>query len=234
MTSMSRYTSYGICALCGKRTTKAAMTRHLGHCVAAHEGSSRAQAAKLLRLRVEDSYSPIYWMDVEMKASATLEKLDDFLRMKWLECCSHLSAFEIGGVSYNVLPDSSGGLFPGDPVERNMKIKLEDVLDLGERFDHIYDFGTSTELKLRVADEREGHLPGRQSLRLLSQNEAPVWECEVCGKEAEWICTYCMYEQQNPFYCEAHADDHDCGEPEMILPVVNSPRMGECGYEGPA
>src|SRR5215207_3559132 len=30
MIGMSRFTSYGICALCGKRTTKAAMTRHLG------------------------------------------------------------------------------------------------------------------------------------------------------------------------------------------------------------
>lgn len=234
MTGMSRFTSYGICSLCGKRTTKAAMTRHLGQCVAEHEGASRGKAARLLRLRIEDAYSPIFWMDVEMKANTTLEKLDEFLRRTWLECCGHLSAFEIEGITYNVLPDSSGSPFPGGPVERSMKVKLEDVVDLGVRFEHIYDFGTSTELKLRVADEREGHLPGRESLRLLSLNEAPVWQCEICGEVADWICTYCIYERQNPFYCEAHAEDHDCDEPEMLLPVVNSPRMGECGYEGPA
>jgi hypothetical protein len=86
--------------------------------------------------------------------------------------------------------------------------------------------------KLRVADERQGRI-GSEPLRLLSLNEAPVWECEVCGEDADWICTFCMYERENPFNCKLHAEDHDCEEPEMLLPVVNSPRMGMCGYEGP-
>jgi hypothetical protein len=94
-----------------------------------------------------------------------------------------------------------------------------------------YDFGTSTELKLRVVDEREGRI-GNEQVCLLSQNEAPIWECEVCGEEASWICTFCMYERENPFYCEDHSEDHECDEPEMLLPVVNSPRMGMCGYDG--
>jgi hypothetical protein len=44
-----------------------------------------------------------------------------------------------------------------------------------------------------------------------------------------------MYEQENPFYCGAHAEseEHECGE-EALLPVVNSPRMGMCGYTGAA
>ena len=65
-----------------------------------------------------------------------------------------------------------------------------------------------------------------------SQNEAPVWECDECSDNAAWICTFCMYEKQNPFYCELHAEDHDCDAPEMLLPVVNSPRMGMCAYSG--
>jgi hypothetical protein len=36
-----------------------------------------------------------------------------------------------------------------------------------------YDFGTSTELKLRVVDEREGRI-GNEQVCLLSQNEAPI------------------------------------------------------------
>src|SRR3712207_7591504 len=51
------------------------MTRHLGSCLAEHE-PSRGKAARLLRLRVEDAFSPIFWMDVEIKANATLEELD--------------------------------------------------------------------------------------------------------------------------------------------------------------
>ncbi len=232
MTGMSGYTSYGICALCGKRTTKAGMTRHLGSCLAEHE-PPRGKAARLFRMRIEDPYSPIFWMDVEIKATATLEVLDDFLRQEWLECCGHLSAFYIDEDTFMV-PFAHGmgpvGLF-ADPNERSMKAKLGGILSKGIRFQHTYDFGTSTDLKLRVVDERQGRI-GSESVRLLSQNEAPVWECEVCGEEASWICTFCMYERENPFYCEDHSEDHDCEEPEMLLPVVNSPRMGMCGYDG--
>jgi len=32
-----------------------------------------------------------------MRGSATLAKLDDYLRAIWLECCGHLSKFTIGG-----------------------------------------------------------------------------------------------------------------------------------------
>ena len=233
MTGMSRYTSYGTCALCAKRTTKAGMSRHLGSCLAEHE-PSQGKSARLFRLRIEDAYSPIFWMDVEMRANSTLEKLDDFLRGEWLECCGHLSDFEIDGITYTVT-SSYGieplGMFAG-PNERTMKVKLGEILSKGSPFKHTYDFGTSTELKLHVVDERQGRIDS-ENVRLLSRNEAPVWECEVCGENASWICTFCMYERQNPFYCELHSEDHDCEEPEMLLPVVNSPRMGMCGYTGP-
>jgi hypothetical protein len=232
MTSMSRYASYGICALCSKRTTKAGMSRHLKSCLVEHE-PSRGKAARLFRLRIEDAYSPIFWMDVEMKATSTLEELDDFLRGIWLECCGHLSDFDIDGTTYTVTSSYGPGPLSvfADPSERTMKVKLGGILSKGTSFQHTYDFGTSTELKLRVVDEREGRI-GSEQVRLLSQNEAPLWECEVCGEAASWICTFCMYERENPFYCEDHSEDHECDEPEMLLPVVNSPRMGMCGYEG--
>ncbi len=123
-----------------------------------------------------------------------------------------------------------GGLL-ADPGERSMNVKLGDVLSEDARFQHVYVFGTSTELKLRVVGEREGRI-GNEHLRPLSRNEPLTWECDVCGAEATEICTMCMYEKENPFYCEDHAVDHDCDEPEMLLPVVNSPRMGMCGYAG--
>ncbi|MBA2693288.1 MAG: hypothetical protein H0U65_12510 [Rubrobacter sp.] len=230
MGGMVRFTSYGVCELCGKRTTKAGMTRHLGGCAGAHD-LSEGKPARLLRIRIEDAWSPLFWMDVEMKAVSRLEDLDDFLRGVWLECCGHLSAFYIGDATYMLTEAAGmGGPF-ADPGERDMRVKLGNVLSEGVRFHHVYDFRTSTDLKLRVAGERKGNI-GRRPLRLLSQNEAPVWECDVCGGEATQICTMCMYEKENPFYCEAHAENHDCDEPEMLLPVVNSPRMGMCGYTG--
>ena len=37
-----------------------------------------------------------------MKATSTLEELDDFLREFWLEFCGHLSDFDIDGTTYTV------------------------------------------------------------------------------------------------------------------------------------
>lgn len=227
---MARFTSYGTCVLCGKRTSKGAMTRHLATCPSEHEAAPRERPSRLYRLRVEDDYSPFFWLDLEMKAGAKLEDLDNFLRRIWLECCGHMSAFNIEGVSYSVLPD--GAMFGGFTDERSMDVKLDDALTAGTVFHHTYDFGTSTELKLWVVDEREGRI-GREPLRVLSRNDPPVWACEICGEPATQICGMCMYETDNPFYCEDHAEDHDCVEEEMLLPVVNSPRMGMCGYTGP-
>ena len=157
---MSRFTSYGICDLCGKRTTKAGMSRHLQSCLAEHE-PSRGEAARIFRLRIEDAYSPVYWMDVEMKARSTLEELDDFLRGEWLECCGHLSDFEIGGTTYTVpraYRNEPFGMF-AVPNERSMKVKLGKILNKGTRFRHTYDFGTSTDFH-RVDAARGGRAPG--------------------------------------------------------------------------
>jgi hypothetical protein len=205
------------------------MTRHLKRCSVDHE-PSRGKPTRLFHLRVEDAYSPIFWLDLEMEAGATLADLDVFLREIWLECCGHLSAFDIEGTTY-LVPYAETPLM-GDFADRTMNVRLEEALATGTRFYHTYDFGTSTELKLRVVSEREGRIGGREPLRILSRNEDPVWPCALCGQSATQLCTYCMYEQENPFYCEAHAEDHDCDE-EMLLPVVNSPRMGVCGYTGP-
>src|SRR5215210_745544 len=83
LTHTGQFTCYGICALCGKRTTKAAMTRRLENCLAKHE-TSQARAVRFFRLRIEDAKSPIFWMNVEIRANATLEDLEDFLRQRWL------------------------------------------------------------------------------------------------------------------------------------------------------
>src|SRR3712207_6046139 len=129
---MTRMTSYGTCALCGKRTSKAAMTRHLKRCAADNE-PSQGKPTHLFHLRVEDAYSPIFWLDLEMKTSATLVDLDACLREIWLECCGHLSAFDIEGSTYSVLPHSADPLL-GIPAERVMNVKLEEVLTTGTRF----------------------------------------------------------------------------------------------------
>ncbi len=109
-----------------------------------------------------------------------------------------------------------------------MNVKLGEVLAPDLKFTHEYDFSSTTELTLKVTAEREGRI-GRDPLRLSARNDAPTWECAVCGAAATQISTEAMWEEGNPFYCELHAE----GEEWTFLPVVNSPRMGVCGYIGP-
>jgi len=105
--------------------------------------------------------------------------------------------------------------------------RLEKTLAVGGAFTHEYDFGTTTELKLKVVGERMGTRP-KGKVRLLARNYAPDLRCKVCGAPAEDLY---VYEYPCEPYCEEHGMDK-YGE-EGLLPLVNSPRTGECGYTGP-
>jgi pRiA4b ORF-3-like protein len=187
---------------------------------------SKSQKGKGFLLLVEGYRMPEYWMYLEAPAQATLGDLDKLLRNTWLECCGHLSAFEIAGVSYSSDAEMASGLGTGD---KSMKIKLDKALEPGMKFSHEYDFGTTTELSLKVLSEREGEAKGK-AIRILARNDAPVIACQSCGKPATEVCSQCVYDGEG-WLCEECAEDHVCGE-EMFLPVVNSPRVGMCAYTG--
>jgi len=230
MSSRSRIISYGKCFLCGGTFAKNTIGRHLKNCAPAHD-TGRGKPVRLFHLSVEGRYAPYYWMHLEIPASATLADLDDFLRAVWLECCGHLSAFTIDNISYELdtgMVDAMWKEFFG-PIRptRHMNVKLYNVLSVGKVFSHEYDFGTTTELKLKVVGERQGSRPIK-GVRVLARNYAPVFTCIKCGQPARWVYTWGEYET----YCDAHAREHeDWGE--GFLPLVNSPRVGKCGYTGP-
>jgi hypothetical protein len=223
---MKTGTAFGICQLCDERTPKAAMVRHLASCGPKHD-SRRGSPGDLLYLRAEGKEAPIFWIDLEIKADSPLRRLDDLLRRVWLECCGHLSAFEIAGLRYPVVVDHEFGV---DPNERSMNAKVSRVLAPGQRLTYEYDFGSTTYLTLRCLSTRRGII-GKPAARLVARNEPPVWPCAVCGDPATLVCPFCLYER-DPFCCAKHAGEHECGEENSFLPVVNSPRMGVCGYTG--
>jgi hypothetical protein len=112
-----------------------------------------------------------------------------------------------------------------------MDVPLADVLNVGTKFTHEYDFGSTTELRLRVVGEREGvPLDDEDPVTLLARNDPPDIRCVVCGEPATQVCTSCNWQDQG-WLCDKCAPKHECGE-EMLLPVVNSPRVGVCGYTG--
>ncbi len=202
-------------------------------CIASHEVKAKGKPTKLFHIRVEDRYKPSpFWLDVEVNANASLRVLDQFLRDIWLECCGHLSQFEIDRTRYEAIIDRSWG----NPDSKSMDAKIGKVLQVGSHFTYEYDYGSTTELELRVLGEHEGTIA--KDLRLLARNESPQWECNVCGQPATKIDTECAYEMENPFFCTKHAKEHakkqHGSEDYMLMAVVNSPRMGVCAYEGPA
>ena len=229
---MPRTYSRGKCRFCSAEYTKAGMTKHLLACKARALAppelqGKKARQGRLFHLLVSDRYAKAYWMHVEMPADALLDDLDSFLRETWVECCGHLSAFRIGGTSFISISRDDGWWNPDDQTMRGKT--LSRVLSVGQEFGYEYDFGTTTELTLSVIAEREGSVRGNH-VDILARNDPPFIPCGICGQQATTICMQCVYEETG-WMCDTCAKDHECSD-EMFLPVVNSPRVGMCGYEG--
>ena len=198
--------STGNCYICGASLGKTAMKNHI---IKAHTGEPAGQECRLLK--IEGAYVKDYWLFIDVAAHKSLSDVDAFLRKIWLECCGRMSAFSAPG-----------------HIEVAKSRKLNSFAD-GDKLLHEYDFGSTTETLITVMGTTRRNLQ-KAAVRLLARNVPPQFKCEKCGAPAEFFCTDCMFDSDNPFYCakcgEAH--EHD----DMLLPVTNSPRMGVCGYDG--
>src|SRR5271157_846844 len=132
---MTRTTLKGTCSLCEKSFSRASMTRHLKTCSLPADQSTKQS----FHLFVEARYNKTYWLHLAVPAEAPLSKVDAFLRGIWLECCGHLSAFNIGGQHFA----SQGARELG---ESGMGVRLSRILQPGMAFSYEYDFGSTTEL----------------------------------------------------------------------------------------
>lgn len=206
---MVRQSLFGICEVCGTRSGKAAMAGHLRKCLLRAGDVATVDA---LLIRVQATGAPMYWLDCAVRVDANLKHLDTLLRRTWLECCGHMSEFSAGSRR------SIG-----------MSVSIEKGLALaGNRLSYEYDFGSTTELTV----SQSGHVDVAlgKPIRVVARNEPPVWKCDECDAPATDICTQCAYDDRG-FCCSKHATKHKCGA-DVLLPAVNSPRMGVCGYTG--
>lgn len=227
---MARRISRGPCAYCNRELGKSVMTRHLQHCPRRRDAlQANPGQGRLMHLVVEGRYLPEYWLHIELPASSRLGTLDDFLRDTWLECCGHLSAFRAGNVSYTTFVDDTMVMW-NRIEERSMDgVKLSVVFRPDQRIYYEYDFGTTTDLTLRLVDERKGPVKD-QPVRVLARNDPPTIPCGNCGGPATGICAYCVWESAG-WLCNRCMESHACGT-DAVLPVVNSPRTGMCAYTG--
>jgi hypothetical protein len=217
--------SKGACAYCGREMTRGGMVRHLAGCdrrrvaVATADAGNGART-ELVHLQVRDGYGGDYWLNLEVDAEATLGRLDGYLRRIWLECCDHLSQFSIGG-------------WRGEPI--GMARKVGRVFRPGLEITHIYDFGTSSVTLLKAVDVRAGKCTTKHPIALMARNTAPAVACQECAAPATRMCMQCIYdEDREGTLCDDHAAAHPHGDYGDPMPLVNSPRVGMCGYDGPA
>ena len=124
---------------------------------------------------------------------------------------------------------------PGGTLTDLLSAAVANLTELaGQQHRVRYVIYTSGILDLRVVGKRDGVYVGKgtKSFRLLAQNEAPQIPCDICGKvPAVKICTECRWHGES-WWCEECAAKHDTEHQDYFLPVVNSPRVGECGYIG--
>lgn len=205
--------------------SKAGISKHLPSCeerleVVNTANSKSGQDGIIYHLQIQEAWQGDFWLHLEMNGKATMEKLDSYLRSIWLECCGHLSEFSIGR-------------WTGQTIA--MSRKAGQVFRIGMEIDHIYDFGTSSETKIKVINVRKGKSITKYPIALMARNDRPEASCVDCGKPASWLCLECLYDyDQDGTFCDEHAKDHphdNYGDP---MGLFNSPRVGMCGYDGPA
>lgn len=221
--------SKGFCKYCGKEYTRGGMYRHMIKCAErkkALDEETGSRACGYFQILLYAKYNGDYWLLIEMRDTATLADLDQFIRDIWVECCGHLSAFNIGGQSYESHPDMDGWY---GTRAKGMNCKLKNVMAEGLSMSYEYDFGSTTELVVKVLGYRSG-FQKKDKVTLLSRNIPPEIYCSKCGKNpAQWILPEGFY-NGDAFRCEACLEEDE--EEEFFLPVCNSPRIGVCDYEG--
>ena len=180
-------------------------------CAAARDKLGPSQPMTILRF--EAAGEPRYWLLIEANANAKLKHIDALLRQLWLECCGHMSAFRV--------------------ARRELAMSTTAAVAFGRagtKLEYEYDFGSTTALTGELVGKRHGAIT-RAPVRLLARNEPPAWRCAACKALATTICPYCI-DAGDDLFCDAHAEAHEHAGEEVYLPVVNSPRMGVCGYAG--
>jgi hypothetical protein len=219
--------SEGKCFFYGGTFTKAGINCHLQIHLRQKVKENAVGQSYLVKIETDPHYGGFpYFLSLWLNGNTTMKNIDDFLRDIWLECCVHLSVFtnpknrkQNDGIwgffetvellekgkqkEYEKLMEESNDEVP-------MSRKTDKVFYKGLKLEYEYDFGSSTDLLLTVVEDYP--VKADKKIVLLSRNEPLEWLCDTCA--------------------EKHAKKCEDFSEYAAMPVVNSPRMGVCGYEG--
>ncbi len=203
--------SEGKCLFCNQLFSQKEIGKHLaGHLLKMEKDDSKKSPEPFFHIMVE---ADVMFLHLLVKGTAQMKKTDRFLRDIWLECCGHMSNF--GHKDFKI----------------SFTNKTSDVFANKVKIFYDYDYGSTTRVFLKGI--KKYNLKLREDIVLLSRNEPLKLICAKCGKKpALNICTACEWD----FYCESCSARHEkeCEDFDDYakMPVVNSPRMGVCGYTG--
>lgn len=233
---MEKLKSEGHCAFCNKIFSKSTITRHLNSHLDKMEKANPNETSYHIKIENDPRYSKSpYFINLWLSHKVKFEDIDDFLRSIWLECCGHLSSFtdiETLKSNRNIV-----NIFNFDKqidAEISMSKKISKIFYEGQKLRYEYDFGSSTTLLITVVAVLAKK--ASQKITLLSRNEPLEYLCDSCKKEpATMLCNAHDWEE-DALFCKKCAKKHakvcDDFEDYAAMPIVNSPRMGICGYEG--
>ncbi len=253
---METLKSEGRCIFCNETLPKAAIGRHLKTHFNEKSRAEKPGTSYVLKVELNQKYGAAgYFLYLWVGNQASMEDIDFFLREIWLECCGHMSSF-IDTSTKKQRGKGFGGYFDdfdlaNEYLERgNMKKyeklmeettgeipksrKVEKVFYKGQKLEYSYDFGSTTDLLITVVEELK--INADQDIILLSRNEPLELLCDMCKKEsAVQVCTIHGWEEDSlfcPKCAKKHVKQCENFDDYAAMPVVNSPRMGVCGYTG--
>ncbi len=207
-------TSEGKCIYCQILVSQKEMAKHIaGHLAKEEKEKKGTKTETYCHIEVESGPMFLHFL---VKGSAKMKLIDQYLRDIWLECCGHMSAFQ----------HENSIVVMSDRVEAVFSPKIKILYD--------YDFGTTTRVSLKALKRYQ--LAYKENITLLSRNQPLKLLCATCKKKpATCLCSACQWETYS-YFCETcakkHADICEDYKDYSKMPVVNSPRMGECGYTG--
>ena len=146
-----------------------------------------------------------HWVMLIVQPTTSLRQLDQFLCDLWLECCGHMSHFEIGNIQYSACVPGPGDppMFDTDlaePDEQHMIHTVEETIVMGQKFRHEFDYGDTTCLDLELVgalpipygyvqeftnppDVAQGYHD--DFITVVARNLPPE-RCFTCGAVARW------------------------------------------------
>lgn len=228
----------GRCQGCNALISKKAFIKHLETCPIIQSYKNDQN----LLFQIFDRYRPdLYWMVVAAPPTLTLKELDSFLRSIWLGCCQHMSCF--------VLPSNEKEFYPYCFWNRSFTERhrydlmnnyhLQDIFPKYSYLDYDFDFGNLSALQIEFLPNHDNTSSFYSNtlvndFQLLILNHPPYYTCDKCCKlPLEVNCSVCM--RSFCLKCLQSRRAHNCDifDTEDILPIINSPRVGKCGYIGP-